>query len=183
MEVKVNLEEIRDFSIQIGSDLIGRAVLSIYLVQFGGLPFTTYIPENWQAEYVQQNGRFGMHVAAAGNGDFRYGEMEIIFFPQQTSRQEAEKHILEDVIQDRPYETLPRDGEQGDVPAWALQSYVYIDPQQSRTGQIHLGEHNDRLFYFHSEFMDEAGDGWGPRQEIILEHWIWQDTGEPLQSK
>jgi hypothetical protein len=30
MEVKVNLEEIRDFSIQIGSDLIGRAVLSIH---------------------------------------------------------------------------------------------------------------------------------------------------------
>ncbi|MDQ0338081.1 hypothetical protein J2S00_000864 [Caldalkalibacillus uzonensis] len=151
---------------------------TFHLVQYNRIPFTTYIPEDWQAEYLEENDLYGVRLAPAGND---YGMMKVMFFPPHTTREQAEEYIVQHVIQGRQFETLPRDEEERQyLPEWAVHSYLFYP--QDQTGEVHLGRYQDQLFYVHSEFIDEAGDGWGPRTDVILAEWFW-NTGEPLQSK
>lgn len=149
-----------------------------HLVNMDPLPFTTYIPDRWQAEFIKEKNLVGARLVAVNE---KYGKVDVMFFPNGTSFAEAEKYIIDQLLSDQSYEDLSKEKEEGrNMSDWSLRSFVYQNAQQTRTGEIYLSEHNGQYFYIQSEFENEALEGWGSRTKTILEQWEWKDTRKRL---
>lgn len=130
------------------------------LVDFPGLPFTTYFPADTRLEVGNlEIGRLR---------GVRLGFMDIIFFPDGTTEREAELEFELVLSYLGDLQTVPAD----EVPAWALAKYTGWDRNTSKAAM--LGEHEGRYFYIREQYSLEYGDGWSPIRSIIFAVWQWK---------
>lgn len=66
----------------------------------------------------------------------------------------------------------------GAAPAWTLAAFE--TEQTGRSGSVRLGRHAGRFFYVLTDAAREAGGGFGPRRDYLLQHWRWLDDGTSL---
>lgn len=169
----------RPESIEMTISLEGMEEKELYhLVNIKQLPFTTYIPDRWQAEYIEEKNLIGAKLIAVNE---KYGEVDVMFFPKGTSLGEAENYITDELLGNVSYKVLSAEEEEKrNIPDWSLRSFHYENVEQTRTGEIYLSEHNRQYFYIQREFANEALEGWGSRTTTILEQWEWKDTKKGL---
>jgi len=146
------------------------------LVNMEELPFTTYIPTPWYTESIAENGMPGIRLVPV---DEQYGKIDIVFFSNETSLEEAEAFVLDNKLSRYQYALLTKEQEQArNVPEWTKQTFVYGDEPRTKSGEILIGEHLGNYFYVQSEFSNEALEGWGARKYVILEQWEWKQPKE-----
>jgi len=143
------------------------------------LPFSTYTTGDFIVEAAEsEGGDPAMRFIAAFGGVRNDGAfLEVAVHPPGESEAEAAAHTERAV------------GAGGDVVApgepgldWAVRRWRIgrRDPRGGRIlGFAALGRHGDRWFHVLARYPGEYGDGFGPRADLILEHWRWDD-GAPL---
>jgi cell division protein FtsL len=169
----------RPESIEMTISLEGMEQKELYhLVNIKQLPFTTYIPDRWRAEYIEEKNLIGAKLIA---GNEKYGEVDVMFFPKDTSLGDAENYITDELLGNVSYKVLSAEEEEKrNIPDWSIRSFHYQNAQKTRTGEIYLSEHNGQYFYIQREFASEALEGWGSRTTMILQQWEWKDTKKRL---
>ncbi|RKL68313.1 hypothetical protein CR203_07475 [Salipaludibacillus neizhouensis] len=169
-------EEKRPKTIEIVTYPEGMEETNTYqLVNEEDFPFTTYMPDNFISERMYVDNGLGIKFSSE-NSDVMM--MEIVFFDAGTSEEEARELVNEELQLLGGVEELPSSEIEVDVPEWAIASYHH---SEEKFGMLTLGSVDEQFFYIHDQYIIEAGDGWGPRKEVILEEWVWKETGEPLQ--
>jgi len=144
------------------------------------LPFTTYTTRDFVVESSTSKGegdpavRF---IAAFGGVRNDDAFLEVAAYPAGTTEAEAAARAERAA------------GAGGTVvasdqtsPDWAVRQWR-IAERDPRGGWIlgfaGLGRHAGRWFHILARYPGESADGFGPRAELILEHWRWAD-GAPL---
>lgn len=154
----------------------GMALTQQYrLVAFRPLPFTTYVPDNWQIEPFEEGDiAFGVRLLAPGD----YAWIEIVTYVPSISL---------DTVVAAARERLHGFPEISEAagPAWALETLQAADhsgdPGNWRDAEVMVGEHAGSHFYVLNQLnLAEASDGWEPTVQAILDEWRWNDTGRPL---
>ncbi|MCG0239375.1 MAG: hypothetical protein L6E13_09275 [Firmicutes bacterium] len=145
------------------------------LVYLPILPFTTYVPADWQHEPMQneEEGTVGIRLIAPND----IGFVDVVFFPPGTDRERVDRAVAERLA------TYPwRQPTDSDGTEFRAADRTASDPGQWKAAELQLGQRGDRYYYLliHLGRL-EAGDGWGPVVEAILDEWRWRDTGEPLR--
>ena len=137
-----------------------------FLIDFPGVPFTTYFPADSQliAEPMQTGQLQGV----------RLGYMDIMFFPENMTKREAELEF--ELVLSYLGDMSPASPE--DVPLWASAKFTGWDGNSSKTAI--LGEYGERYFYIREQYPPEYGDGWSPVRSIIFSTWRWKDSSWPL---
>jgi len=145
------------------------------LVYLPILPFTTYVPADWQYERMQheEEGMVGIRLIAPNE----IGFVDVVFFPPGTERERVEWAVVGRLAAYPASQPLDSDGT-----AFRAADSTAADPGRWKSAELQLGQRGDRYYYVlaHLDRM-EAGDGWGPVVEAILNEWRWRDTGEPLR--
>lgn len=140
------------------------------------LPFTTYIPSDWEAEVIETDTATGVNLAPA---EYDYGDMDIVFFHEGATEEEAQAMFTEMADEYRETEVLPREDE-APLAEWVLESLTITD---ERVGTMTLGYAEDRYFYVRSEYTPVAAEGWGPNEAVIFDEWRWKETDQPLEEQ
>lgn len=177
-----NIEKVdRPIEKELTISLEGMEEQELYqLVNIEELPFTTYIPKSWYAESIGDYDRTGVRLVPVNE---QYGKIDIVFFPKETSLTDVKDYILEQELSQLNYQTLSEEQEKDrNVPEWSELTYLYQDEQQTKTGEIYIGEYKGTYFYIQSEFLNESLEGWGARKDIILEQWEWKDSQNGISS-
>lgn len=143
------------------------------------LPFSTYATGDFIVEPAESEGGDPAVRFIAAFGGVRNDEafLEVAAHPPGETEAEAAGRAERAA------------GEGGDVVApgepgleWAVRRWR-IARRDPRGGWIlgfaGLGRHGDRWFHVLARYPGEYGDGFGPRADLILEHWRWDD-GAPL---
>jgi hypothetical protein len=154
------------------------------------LPFSTYLPSGINVQFQTAAEGAGVRFAAAFTGrvDAR-AYMHVRIYPEGTSRARA-RDAVGGFLRSRTAGDDPVDA--GDVerawrpiepPDWALEAYTFDYPGEQGiryVGRAMIARHGVRFLHVITHYPAEYGDGLGPRFQRILEHWRWEDTGEPL---
>lgn len=165
-----------------------RMVYNLYTHE--SMPFSTYLFPEWEGELVNRTGPNnepinGVYISPV---EYDYGEIEILFFPVDVNEEEVKQYVLDNYVQNNPYQTYPADNGkdaewfQWEVHDWPLITYRYQVQDEGRLGYVRIGEHNDQLFLIQEEYL-ELGEAFPHRSAVLYQEWIWTDTGEPLQSE
>lgn len=176
----VRVEEIRDarpWTKPVTISVEGMKESRTYrLVYLRILPFSTYMPEDWQYEPQQAESTQGIRLLAPHD----IGFIDVVFFAPGTSREQVDAAVAERLAaypESEPVEPQP-----WAVAAFRASDRTPKDASRWRTARLYVGQRGDRFFYVLSHLDRlEAGDGWGPTVEAILDEWRWWDTGEPLR--
>lgn len=138
------------------------------------LSFSTYIPEDMQAETVSSGDEMVVRIVSAFGGKKNpEARIQIGALPPGTELQEAREYAQKMIqnIQDASAEDDP-----SRYP-WAEVTYAL---RGSRAGFLSLGKHTDRWFYILLQYPPEYGDGMAPRSAMVLNQWQWRDMGASL---
>ncbi|MGJ9383752.1 hypothetical protein [Salipaludibacillus sp. CF4.18] len=163
-------EEERPKTIEIVTYPEGMEETNTYqLVNEEDFPFTTYIPDNFISERMDVAYGSGVKFSPE-NSDVMM--MEIVFFDDGISEEEALELVKAKLEPLGGVEEFPSDEIEVDIAEWAIAYYHY---SEGKSGMLTLGSFDNEFFYIHEEFIDEAGDGWGPRKKAILEEWDWKE--------
>jgi len=145
------------------------------LVYLPILPFTTYVPADWQAASMQneEEGTVGIRLIAPNE----IGFVDVVFFPPGTDRERVEWAVAGRLAAYPQSQPLDSDGT-----AFRAADRTAGDPGRWKSAELQLGQRGDQYYYVLTHLNRlEAGDGWGPVVEAILDEWRWRDTGEPLR--
>lgn len=138
------------------------------------LQFSTYHPEDWVAEASTGAGGAAVRFTVAYGGrrnDDAY--LEVAVYPAGTDEAEARERLA-GLAADLGIAEVP-EGERR-YP-WSLAEYAAAgDVVQG----LALGRHGGGWFHIRWHYPAEHGDGFGPRQALVLDQWIWADNGLPL---
>jgi hypothetical protein len=157
------------------------------------LPFSTYVPDDMDAEFTERDGRHVVHFTArfAGRVEPR-ARLSVHAYPPGTPVEQAQSELAaylsglfpdDSPIRGPEYErATPIEPASGY--AWAANETRFEVPRADApgtlTGRSGVGMHGDRAFHFVIEYPPEYGDGMGPRVDAILDEWRWEDTGRML---
>lgn len=121
----------------------------------------------------EEEGTVGIRLIAPND----IGFVDVVFFPPGTDRERVERTVA---VRLAAYpESQPMDS---DLTAFRASDRTAGDPAHWKSAELLLDQRGDRYDYvlIHLNRL-EAGDGWGPVVEAILDEWRWRDTGEPLR--
>lgn len=156
--------------------------LSLRLFQAPGsfpLPFSAYVPEQLAAETVSEaNIQFVAEFGGHRNED---AFLHVHVLPPGTSQEAA-------VAEARAYKTgrgvpvsqgieIVQDEQTPPDLPWALEAFPfrYQSGGEWFTGRIAVGRHGGLFFMIVRHYPAEYGDGFGPRADLILDSWRWED--------
>lgn len=143
-----------------------------HLLNVPELPFTTYIRDNFTYEPLETE--YGEGVAVSQE-DADFINVDIVFFADDVDEAEAIQYARDELAEGE--EELPREDDE-DLAAWALAGFVSSD--NGMYSEMLVGVEGDYLFYIHSQYGAEAMDGWYPIKQVLLDEWVWKESGEPL---
>jgi hypothetical protein len=158
------------------------------------LPFSTYVPEDMDAEFdAIETGHIVNFPARFGGQRTDRARLTIHAYPPGTSVDQAQTELAAYLSGLFPDDTPLTRGAQYEQatpvePAsrypWATEESRYRVPGDQPgtvlTGRAGVSSHGNRVFFFIIEYPAEFADGMGPRVEAILDEWRWEDTGEAL---
>jgi hypothetical protein len=135
------------------------------------LRFSTYVPEGWRAETVSSGEGDAVRFTPEG-GDAAGVALTFFVYREQIRTGEARQMArnMADVVGNASREQRPE--------RWALDAYSFDGPDL--VGRLVLGRQAGRFFHFMSVYPPEWGDGFAPRAGIIIDEWVWHDTGRGL---
>ena len=142
------------------------------LLDVPSLPFTTYIPQNFLVDPVNDSG--DTKEVRMFSKLYPYNILTVGFFKEGTSEEVAKQKVTQIIKEYKNPEQWPQDQQ---MPEWATSAYQF---HGEPSGIVMLGKHESQYFYIISEHTLESGDGWGPIEKLILDEWVWRDTGLPL---
>lgn len=138
------------------------------------LQFSTYHPEDWVAEAVTGDGgavvRFTVAYGGHRNDD---AYLEVVVYPAGTDEASARRRAADQAADLGIAELAGGDRWY----PWSLAEYGGV--AEAAQG-LALGRHGDGWFHVRWHYPPEHGDGFGPRQALVLDEWIWADSGLPL---
>lgn len=150
------------------------------LLDLETIPFTTYIPSDWQAEKISAS-YLDEELTGVRITPEKYDYlMEILFFPKPFLRQHVEEYLLLHKLEESSWQWEGLT----ELPSWAVQGYKYqyFDDEFERVGRMFISKYNDdegeQWFYIQYERYLEA-EGQPVKVEVIFDQWLWQN-GEPL---
>jgi hypothetical protein len=125
------------------------------------LPFSTYVSSIIKAESV-----------SSGEGDavvftLNQASLRFFVFPEGTSQSGAQK-MASQVLGTNALQSCEFEEEW----EWGC---LYDEQHTAEVNRIRLGKIEDRLFYFHYQYLAEYADGFAPRIETVLQRWQWQN--------
>lgn len=138
------------------------------------LEFSTYHPDDWVAEaFLGERGPVVRFTVAYGGRRNDDAYLEVAAYPTGIDETAARRRLADLASELGLEQVSDRDHRY----PWSLAEYV-------GTGGVvqglALGRHGDQWFHVHWHYPAEHADGFGPRQALILEEWIWADNGLPL---
>lgn len=142
------------------------------LLDVPSLPFTTYIPQNFLVDPVNDSG--DVKEVRMFSKLYPYNILTVVFLKDGTSEEVAKQKVAQIIKEYKNPKPWPEDQK---LPNWAVSAYLF---HGEPSGIVTLGKHEDQYFYIISEHTLESGDGWGPIENVILDEWVWRDTGLPL---
>lgn len=145
------------------------------------LAFSTYLPEGILAEgasAASDEWSVTFRVPATqGSGS---AAMEFVVLPEGTTEEEGRARAEERARELAPGELEEFvNPEERQAMRWGLAEYPLHGNQ---SGVVTLGEQEERFFLLLVRHAPESGDGFLPRASWILEEWVWEATGNPLQA-
>lgn len=139
------------------------------------LAFSTYHTADFLAEPIRTGEGDAVNFVANFGGTRNDQVLfQVFFHPEGTDPGEADlvaEHLAED------FQLQPADEEDNRAP-WAYA--VWTSPGGPNITWLAAGEYDGKYFYVLADYPAEFGDGVGPRIGVILDEWIWTDTGTPL---
>jgi hypothetical protein len=153
-------------------------------------PFSTYVPAGIAAaaEAAGDSGAVRFSAAFTGEADPN-AYMHVRLYPVGTNLLSA-REVVAGFLRSRQPQDDPVAGtdvdaaQRLDPPAWGLEAHRFDyagEGGRHYVGRITLAQHGPRFFHVLVHYPAEYGDGLSPRLDYILEHWRWEDTGEPLR--
>lgn len=131
------------------------------------LPFSTIVPADMAVETDWTGDTSAISIEAEFGGVRRPdARLSIVVLPAGTDEEQAVERAAAVVDSLGGYET-----ERGSTP-WAARTYRLTG---SHAGFLGLGEREDRWFHILLAYPPEFGDGMGPRVDLILRRWSWND--------
>lgn len=139
------------------------------------LSFSTYIPDDMQAETIGSGKQMTIRfVSAFGGKKNPEARMQTGALSPGMKLQEA-RGYAQKMIQSIQGTSAADDPSRY---PWAEMTYAL---RGSRAGFLSLAKHEDRWFYILLQYPPEYGDGMAPRSALILNQWRWRDTGAWLK--
>lgn len=133
------------------------------------LPFSTYLPEGWDAETVASGEGTAVRLTM---GEPPFQGLLTLFVPAAPNQGDVEglaRSLAESRGGARELEQLP---------AWASAGFSFQDGDE--VGSVWTGEHAGTAFYILETYPIEMGDGFVPRASLVRDRLRWLDTGEGL---
>ncbi|WP_280769595.1 hypothetical protein [Salipaludibacillus daqingensis] len=143
-----------------------------HLLNDPSMPFTTYIRDGYYYESFDKE--FGKGVTISQQ-DFDMINVDIVFFDDGVTEVEALQYAEEE-WNVAGGEALPLDEEEK-LAGWIVEKVVHIGDVH---GEMIVGSYEESYFYIYSRYAPEAGDGWYPVKQVIVDEWEWKETGEQL---
>lgn len=142
------------------------------LLDVPSLPFTTYIPQNFLVDPVNDSG--DTKEVRVFSKLYPYNILTVGFFKEGTSEEVAKQKVAQIIKEYKNPEQWPQDQQ---MPEWVVSAYLF---HEDPYGGMTLGQYNGQYFYIRDGHTAESGDGWSPIKKLILDEWVWRDTGLPL---
>lgn len=152
-----------------------------------GLPFTTYFPEDeFTAESASSDEGIGIRFVARFGGTLNPDAYLTLFLPSaRTTVPAMEKFVTQYVIKSHGWKS--RRAGAGEYYAWSRSSFAISGKSQESgtpiTGHLCIGTHADNAFYMMAVYPPEYGDGFGPREALIISELRWRDDGEGMSEE
>lgn len=143
-----------------------------------GIPFSTYVPEGFEVETVENDSGQAVRFLAAFGGTYNPAAfLEVALYPDAISQEEAMRRAgseLPDAARVPDNEAAP----------WPLAEWRArgTDPSGRFTGVARLTSHDGRFVRVLMRYPLEYGDGFPARSAVILEEWRWND-GRPFTER
>lgn len=134
------------------------------------LSFSTYYPEGMRAQRVRRGVGETVRFMKTMPGTPDPASVELHLYPAGTTVDEGRRlvrtkaHGFGEVQEAHEY-------------SWSEAGYSFQGSQYM--GHVALGEREGIVFYIMTSMPPEAGDGFSPRADVILEEWEWA-SGESL---
>lgn len=146
-------------------------------------PVLIYYPEgDFAASEVRSGQAYGAHLVATFGGSRNDNAWIRFYFPHVSSRQNSPDALQmlieeEDGIADiEGFQLSPVGGGggcPGEARAWSIVS-------RDQSGGICIGSRDDRYFLLIATYPPEYGDGFGPRQDLVMRNTFWRDTEQAV---
>lgn len=149
------------------------------LVEGDPLPFYTYSPPDMVVSRANSPEGSELRFTARFGGQQRDDVyLSFFFYPAGMTADQAVLRAQNGIT--RPgWET--KDSEKRY--AWSMREWTIRDKTRTpaRVGHLAVGQHKEQVFHVMTYLPPEFGDGFGPRARVILDEFVWTDTGEKLQ--
>lgn len=145
-----------------------------------GLRFSTYVPADMIYEPVSSDegdGHFFFSNFAGRRNDNAY--VLVFIFPPGTTEAQA-RRLAHSFVSSRDTIRGRRQPDQDYQESLFELGFFFRSNGADHFGDIALGKHRDRYFYFAMQYPQEFGDGFGPRADYIRKQWVWLDDGQGL---
>lgn len=153
----------------------GMKQTDIYqLVASPSLPFSTYIPKDWNIELISDNKSQGVRLKPPVGNEKDY--IAVVFFKENMDKSEVEQ-IFENIL--KHYPNNKREEKQySPLPDSTLSIYTLNNNPggpESIVGNAILGKYGSRYFYILNRYRIELGDGWAKVQGVVFDEWKWEE--------
>lgn len=140
------------------------------------LSFSTYYPDDWVVDthLSPEAAVVVFHPAYGGTVEER-AVMSAVALPGGTGRDDA-LSVVADLAAELGIHRIPDENRRH---TWS--SVEYGGCAAGFISSLALGLHGDTYYYLLVRYPGELADGFAPRQQLVLDQWIWTDTGEPLR--
>ncbi|AOM83350.1 hypothetical protein [Salisediminibacterium beveridgei] len=148
----------------------GERIRAYQLLHEEGLPFTTYVREEWQVTTEEADEPFLVHLTPQDE-EFDFGQMILRVSEDSGQKEKLFEEMIEKLSQYEEVESY--ESEEGTpFHEWLIEGYRFVDYGEDTTGYSYLFEAEDYIFWLHSEHRLEFQEGWFD-DDIFSREWEW----------
>lgn len=153
------------------------------------LAFSAYVPEGMEPEFEDADeGGTAVRISADLGGEDRpRAFLHVYVYPDTVTAATAlatATALMESrgVPVGQGIEPLEGEGALGaaEWPVARKGFRLQVEEDDWLVGDIAVGVHRGHPFHIMAQYPAELAEGFAPRIRMILDSWVWEDTGEPL---